>query len=93
MRPNFLDTTSDICHRNLGIEDPNHFLFSCSSYAIQRATLATSINEILQNNNLDDLGNQSQLYLYGHRSINYSANRKILLSTIKYAKDTQRFSA
>ena len=39
-------------HRNLGIEDPNHFLFSCSSYAIQRATLVASRNEILQNNNL-----------------------------------------
>ena len=93
MRHNFLDTPSDICHCNLGIEDTNHFLFLCSSYAIQRATLATSINGILQNNNLNDLGKQSQLYLYGHRSINYSDNRKLLLSTIKYIKDTQRSSA
>ena len=52
MPDNFLDTPQDICHCNLGIEDTNHFLFSCSSYAIQRATLATSMNEILQNNNL-----------------------------------------
>ena len=44
---NCRDTPSDISHCNLGIEDTNHFLFSCSSYAIQRATLATSINEIL----------------------------------------------
>ena len=52
MRHNFLDIPSDICHCNIGIEDTNHFLFPFSSYAIQRATLATSINEILRNNNL-----------------------------------------
>ena len=37
-------------------------------------------------------GNQSQLYLDGHQSINSTENRKILLSTIKYIKDTLRFS-
>ena len=35
---------------------------------------------------------QSQLYLYGHQSINSTDNRKILLSTIKYMKGTLRFS-
>ena len=90
-RHNFTDTPSDICHCNLGIEDTSHFLFSCPSYATQRATLMTSVNEILQKNDLDELRNQPQLYLYGHRSINYSDNRKILLSTIRYMKDTRRF--
>ena len=81
-RHNFTDTPSDIYHCNLGIEDTSHLLFSCSSYAIQRANVMTSVNEILQKNNLCDLRNQLQLYLYGHRSINYSDNRKIILSTI-----------
>ena len=91
-RHNFFDTPSDNCHCNQGVEDTSHFLFSCPSYATQRATLAASVIEILQKNNLNHLGNQSQLYLYGHRSINYTDNRNILLSTIKYIKDTQRFS-
>ena len=92
-RHKFSDTPSDICHCNQGIEDTSHFLFSCPSYANQRAILTTSVNEILQNSNLNDLRNQSQVYLYGHRSINYSDNRKILLSTIRYIKNTRRFAA
>ena len=91
-RHNFINTPSDICHCNQGIEDTCHFLFFCPSYVTQRATLATSVNEILLQNNLNYLVNQSKLYLYGHDSINYADNRKILISTLCYIKDTRRFS-
>ena len=36
---NFIDTPSDKCLCNHGIEDTNHFLFSCPFFAAQRATL------------------------------------------------------
>ena len=75
---NFIDTPSETCHCNLVIEDVSHFLLACLSYANERATLA--------------IGNQSELYLYGHQSIDVIDNRKILLSTIKYIKDTQHFA-
>ena len=91
-RHNFIDTPSDICHCNQGVEDTSHFLFFCPSYVTQRATLATSVNEILLKNNLNHFENRSQLYLYGHDSINFTDNRKILISTLKYIKDTRRFS-
>ena len=91
-RHNFTDTPSDICHCNQGIEDINHFLFLCPDYAILGATLAASVINILQKNNLIYLGHQSKLYLYGHPSIISSENQKILLSTIKYIKTTLRFS-
>ena len=92
-RHNFTDTTSDICHCSQGIEDTNHFLFSRPDYAILRATLAESvINVITKKNNLNYLGNQLKLYLYGHPSIISSENRRTLLSTIKYIKGTLRFS-
>ena len=90
---NFADTPSEICRCNQGIEDTNHFLFSCPDYATPRATLAASVINILHNNNLNYLGNQSQLYLYGHPSIITTESRKILLSTIKYIKGTLRFSS
>ena len=90
-RHNFVDTPSDICHCNQGIEDTSHFLFLCPSYVTQRATLVTSVSEILQKHNLDHLENQSQLYLYGHDYINYADNRKIIISTLKYIKDSRRF--
>ena len=91
-RHNFADTPSEICRCNQGIEDTNHFLFSCPDYATPRATLAANVINILQKNNLNYLGNQSQLYLYGHPSIIFTDNRKIILSTIKYIKATLRFS-
>ena len=52
----------------------------------------TSVKEILLKVNLIHLENRSNLYLYGDPSINYSDNRNIILATIKYIKDTQRFS-
>ena len=79
---NFLDSHSDICYCIQGIEDVSHFLFLCPSFATQRVTLAVSVMEILQSNNLNQLSNQSELYLYGHRPINVIDNRKILLSKI-----------
>ena len=92
-RYNFTDTPSEICHCNHGIEDTTHFLFSCPDYATPRAILTASVINILQKNNLNYLGNQSKLYLYGHPSMISTDNRKIILSTIKYMKDTRRFSS
>ena len=54
----------------------------------ERATSKTSVNEILRKSNL----NQLQLYLYGHPLIIYLDNRNILILTIKYIKETRRFS-
>ena len=91
-RHNFIDTPSDICLCEQGVENTSHFLFFCPRFAIQRATLITKVNEILLKNNLNHLGNQPELYLYGNDSINVADNRKILISTLKYIKDTGRFS-
>ena len=89
---NFIDTPSDICLCNHGIEDTNHFLFLCPLFAPHRATLASSVIQILQKYSLNHLGNQSHLYLYGHPTINLADNRKIILSIIKYIKESRRFS-
>ena len=91
-RYNFIDTPSDICHCNQGIEDTSHFFFSFPSYVNERAALTSTVNEILRKTNLNHLRNQLKLYLYGHSSIIYLDNRKILMSTIKYIKNTERFS-
>ena len=87
---NFIDSPSDICLCSEGIEDINHFLFLCPLFTAQRATLASSVIQILQKYNLNHLGNQSNLYLYGHQTVNFADNRKILLSTIKFIKETRR---
>ena len=68
------------------------FLLSCPLYTVQRVTLVTSVKEILLKVNLIHLEDQLKLYLYGDTSINNAVNKKLLLSTIKYIKVTQRFS-
>ena len=52
----------------------------------------TSVKEILLKVNLIHLGDHSNLYLYGDPFINYSYNKNIILATIKYINNTQRFS-
>ena len=89
---NFIDTPSGICHCKQGIEDTNHFLFICPSYVAKRAALVNSVNEILHGVTLHNSENQLKLYLYGDSSINSSDNKIILLSTIKFIKETRRFS-
>ena len=75
---NFIDTPSEICQFNHGIEDTSHFLFSCHFYVIYRATLLGSVIKILQKNNLNHLANQVELYLYGYRQqTNTSVNNTI----------------
>ena len=92
MRHNFSDTPSEMCECNLSIEDIRHFLFECPLFAVQRVSLAVSVIDILTRNNLNHLGNQPELYLYGHFSLDSIDNSQILLSTIKYIKDPKRFS-
>ena len=84
---NFLDTHSDICHCNQGIEDVSHFLFM-SFFCKPKSNFNNQCNRDFTKNNLNHLCN-----LYGHSSINVIDNRKILLSTIKNIKDTQRFAS
>ena len=89
---NFIDTPSDTCLCNQNVENTSHFFFECLFYVNQRVTLAGSVIEVLLKNNLNHLGNELRVYLYGHNSMSDNDNKVILLSTIKYIKDTERFS-
>ena len=91
MLHNFDDTPSNLCHCKEGIEDTYHFLFKCPLHVTHRASLATSVIGILYKYNINHLGNLVHIYLYGHGSISHADNKAILLSTIKFIKDTKRF--
>ena len=88
----FADTPSEICECNQNIDATSHCLFECRRYAKHGASLPATVIEILQRNNLNHLGNLAEVYLYGHQLLHRTDNKSILLSTIKYIKDTQRFS-
>ena len=89
---NFLDTPNDICLCKNGIEDTNHFLFKCKFHARHRATLASIVIPILTRNGLNHLSNVEHLYLYGDQSLSFLENKNIILATIKYIKNSNRFS-
>ena len=59
---------------------------------MHRVNLINSVNEILLKNNLPRFENQIQMLLYGNDSLNNADNKKILIATLKYIKDTHRFS-
>ena len=54
-------------------------------------TLAVDIANILSRNNLMQLANNADLYLYGHQDITPCDNKLVLTSTIQYMKNIQRF--
>ena len=69
---NIPDTVTDTCNCNQGIDDTDHFLFSCPFFETQRALLITTVIGIAQRNNLNDFRNQSI-----NQSINQSTNQSI----------------
>jgi len=89
----FIDTPSAICSCNLGIEDINHFLFLCPFYTNQRVSLIDNVSRVLQKYNLANLLNQSHLFLYGHKLIDFADNKVIISGTMKFISDTVRFSS
>ena len=89
----FIDTPSEICICNDGIENTNHFLFVCCIFTNQRVNLMQNVSRILQKYDLANLLNQSNLFLYGHKSIAFADNKEIISSTMKFISDTERFSS
>ena len=84
------DTPSDSLWKR-GVEDTSHFLLFCPFCITHRETLIARVYEILRKNNMDFIGN-TELYLYGHHSMNNLDNQKILAAAIKFIKRINRFS-
>ena len=90
-RHNFADTLSDICECGVAPEDISHFLFFCSNFQAQRDELMNQVIPILQKHNLMQNTHNPRLFLYGNKSISYSDNKNILLSTIEYIQHSGKF--
>ena len=89
---NFIDTPNDWCECRCSPENVEHFLFFCHLHVLPRIDLSLSVANILAANGMDHLVNDTDLYLYGHRSLNSTDNKTILLATIKFLKESNRFS-
>ena len=87
---NFIDTPSDWGECNSAPEN-TYYLLQCHLFHFPRIELINSITSIVSPYNLIDVIDNQVIYLYGHRSISCENNRKIILSTLKYIKETGRF--
>ena len=91
---NFGDTFSNICTNCNVPEDTHHFLFKCSLFTLSRNNMLQTTNIILGKYGLLHLCENVCIYLYGDRKISVldNNNNKILLATINFIKDTERFT-
>ena len=91
-RHNFADTLNDWCDCHCAIEDISHFLFFCTSYELPRMELVDSVMNILISKNLQHLSEDVDTFLYGNNMLSKNENKAILLVTIKFVKETNKFS-
>ena len=89
---NFQDTPNGECTCSHRSEDTSHFFFFCHLYSTPRIVLIDSTSHILNNNNLSHLSENTDLFLYGHRSLSFDDNKTILKSTINFLKESNRFT-
>ena len=88
---NFKDTVSPVCLTGDGIENTEHFLLLCSSYAIARTNLLQRVSS-LSNMNINVLPRKRivDILLYGDKSLTSDINQLILKESISYIKSTGR---
>ena len=93
---NFRDTHDPVCACGNGIEDTAHFLLHCHLFVAHRITLLHAVNASLEGSylNFNRLSDQCKVYLllYGDPQLKYEQNQSILVATLCYVKDSQRFT-
>ena len=91
---NFGDTIDPMCSVNDVVEDVTHFLLSCHLYTHNRIDLLYSVVSRITETNVADLENEAfvKLLLYGNeKKYSFDTNRMILLSTIIFIKNSNRY--
>ena len=88
---NFSDTPCDKCGVCNRTEDLEHFFLHCTGFTESRNTLLNSLKKL--NVNFDQLNplNKVKLLLYGDTSFSDAINKLVLISTLKFLRDCERF--
>ena len=87
------DIIDPMCSVNDGVEDVTHYLLSCHLYTHDSIELLNSVSRITETN-VSDLEKEAlvKLLLYGNeKKYSFDKNRKILLCTIIFIKNSNRF--
>ena len=86
----FRNFLNPLCACNLEPEAISHYLLRCHLFQTERRTLLNDIKEIDENIVTDHKNDLDQILLYGNERYRYDTNRMILLSTIKFCRDSKR---
>ena len=90
---NFKDTPDDRCPCGNGIETTEHYLLNCQFYQTERETLLSTVNPIISLVSPANLGKDlAEMLLYGNEKLHPNQNKLILMATINFLKNTERFS-
>ena len=92
-RHNFRDTINPMCPTNDGIEDTEHFLLLCPSFAIPRRDLLAGVFALLRPFGYTNVQNDvlMQILLYGDKNFPNELNKNILLLTLQFIHKSGRF--
>ena len=93
-RHNFRETINALCPSNDGIEDTEHYLLLCRSYAGFRYGLLASLAAILQLYSLSSPSSNQELAkvtLHGDDRLPIDLNKKLLEAILKFVHATERF--
>ena len=85
-RHNFKDTVNPMFPTNDGVEDTEHFLLLCPSFAVQRQNLLAQILPLLRPLGYANFSNEvlAQILSYGDENLPNDVNRNILELTLKF---------
>ena len=93
-RHNFRETINPLCPSNDGIEDTEHYLLLCRSYAGLRYDLLASVAAVLQLYSFSSPSSNQELVkviLYGMKDFLLTLTKKLLEATLKFTQATERF--
>ena len=89
---NFRDTINPLCPSNDGIEDSEHFLLPCTSFAEPRRELLTGVLALLRPYGYVKTSSEAlmKVLLYGDKNLPNDLNKSILLLTLNFMHKTGR---
>ena len=83
-----------MCPTNDGIEDTEHFLLLCPSFAVPHRDLLTGVFALLRPFGYTNLQNNAlmQILLYGDEKFPDELNKNVLLLTLQFIHKSGRFN-
>ena len=90
-RHGFRDILDPLCPCSIETEATAHYFLRCHFYNANRSALMNELNEIDSSFSTLNENKFIDLILYGSDKFDDKKNHNILMSTIKFIKDSQRF--